>query len=101
MGMSLLQRLDRSANTANWPDERTARVWVASSDFEALLDLVGDSGDADAFAAFLADRDMVANIRIQCQLSQKYAISKLAASYPLAPRVMSGHRAALLFRLWE
>jgi hypothetical protein len=95
MGMSLLNRLDRSADTANWPDERAARVRIASSNFEALLDLVGDGASETAFAAFLADRDALGNIPIQCQLPEKSAISEMAISSPLAPRAMSGHRAAL------
>ncbi len=94
MGVSLLQRLDRSANTVNWPEERAVRAWIASSDFEALLDLIGNGGDGDAFAEFLADRDATENIPIQCQLPEKSAISEMPISSPLAPRAMSGHRAA-------
>jgi hypothetical protein len=93
MGMSLLNRLDRSADTANWPGERAARVWIASSDFDALLDLIGNGGDGAALAAFMADRDAAANIPIQCQLPEKSAISEMAISSPLAHRTMSGHRA--------
>ncbi len=82
MGVSLLQRLDRSANTVNWPQERAVRAWIASSDFEAMLDLVGDGASEAVFAAFLADRDELANIRIQCQLSQKSDIPESAVSPP-------------------
>jgi hypothetical protein len=45
-------------------------------------------------AVFMPDRKALANIPIQCQLPEKSAISEMAISSPLAPRAMSGHRAA-------
>lgn len=44
--------------------------------------------------AFRRRKDAVANMPIQCQLPEKSAISEMAISSPLAPRAMSGHRAA-------
>jgi hypothetical protein len=44
--------------------------------------------------AFQRRKDAAENIPIQCQLPEKSAISEMAISSPLAPRAMSGHRAA-------
>jgi hypothetical protein len=44
--------------------------------------------------AFRRRSDAVQNIPIQCQLPEKSAISEMPISSPLAPRAMSGHRAA-------
>ncbi len=43
---------------------------------------------------FRRRKDTAGNIPIQCQLPEKSAISEMAISSPLAPRAMSGHRAA-------
>jgi hypothetical protein len=44
--------------------------------------------------AFRLHKDAAENIRIQCQLPEKSAISEMAISSPLAHCAMSGHRAA-------
>lgn len=44
--------------------------------------------------AFRRRKEAVTNIPIKCQLPEKSAISEMAISSPLAPRAMSGHRAA-------
>ena len=44
--------------------------------------------------AFRRRKNAAQNIPIQCKLPEKFAISEMPISSPLAPSAMSGHRAA-------
>lgn len=87
MGISLLDRLDRSAKEAVRRG-RDAAASVAAQDFEAFLDLIEAGAPRETIQAFLNERD---DCRIQCKLPQKSAISDAPKNPALAHSPTCGH----------